>query len=333
MENVLFIGNGINRLQEENSLDWGKLLEKVSSQYHINANLKNPLKPFPLSFDEMTNLKPGNNNFNSKIKNLKKNISKSFFELAKKNNDRWHNDYHSKFMDVDNFNYILTTNYDYAFETSVDANFFAKKRTYAQDNKEVLHSLRRVYKIKEKNIYHVHGELENNRKYDSNNYESYIEESIMIGFAHYASYHKKIMTNINRKNIENEIENKKSIEWPFLFFTNNIHIVGFGFDFSESHLWWLLQKRKAYIHDSIEIKNKIFYYMPKFLVQNRDQLKFKNQDDLNERIKLEINQKKLEAKTEVLNSLGVNIIDIECNTSEKRYFEFYDKVIEKLKRV
>jgi aspartate/glutamate racemase len=73
--------------------------------------------------------------------------------------------------------------------------------------------------------------------------------------------------------------------------------------------------------------------MPKFLVQNRDQLKFKNQDDLNERIKLEINQKKLEAKTEVLNSLGVNIIDIECNTSEKRYFEFYDKVIEKLKRV
>jgi hypothetical protein len=236
-------------------------------------------------------------------------------------------------MDVDNFNYILTTNYDYAFETSVDVNFFAKKRTYAQDNKEVLHSLRRVYKIKEKNIYHVHGELENNRKYDSNNYESYIEESIMIGFAHYASYHKKIMTNINRKNIENEIENKKSIEWPFLFFTNNIHIVGFGFDFSESHLWWLLQKRKAYIHDSIEIKNKIFYYMPKFLVQNRDQLKFKNQDDLNERIKLEINQKKLEAKTEVLNSLGVNIIDIECNTSEKRYFEFYDKVIEKLKRV
>ncbi len=76
--------------------------------------------------------------------------------------------------------------------------------------------------------------------------------------------------------------------------------------------------------------------MPKLLVQNRDQLKFENQDDLNKRIKLEINQKKLEAKTEVLNSLEVNIINIECNasyTSEKRYFEFYDKVIEKLKRV
>lgn len=129
---------------------------------------------------------------------------------------------------------------------------------------------------------------------------------------------------------------KNPLNGLFFFFSNNIHIVGFGFDFSESHLWWLLQKRKAYKHDGIEIKNEIFYYIPKFLMQNRNQLKFENQDDLNKRIKLEINQKKLEAKTEVLNSLGVNIINIECNasyTSEKRYFEFYDKVIEKLKRV
>lgn len=98
MENVLLIGNGINRIEKSNSYNWEGLLEEIKNVYGINANLKNPLKPFPLSFDEMSYSKSGSNTFNSKVKNLKKKISSVFNESIESKRNGWHNDFHSKCM-------------------------------------------------------------------------------------------------------------------------------------------------------------------------------------------------------------------------------------------
>lgn len=330
MENILLLGNGINRLKDQNSFEWGDLLSELSSIYGINVDLKNPLKPFPLSFDEMTNLKAGNNSFESKIKNLKQNISNSFFELANKNNDTWHNDYHLKFLELDNINTLLTTNYDYGFETALDEDFIEKKIDLANDKNESIHSTKRCYKIDDKKIWHIHGELTNNRNYKSSSTKSYLEESIMIGFGHYARYHNKIMNLINGKSVAEKLQDGEVKEWPFYFFNSNIHIIGFGLDFSESHLWWLLQKRKEYLDRGISIKNNICFY---HLESERSsvQLNFEDEEEYSKKVESEINLNKTKAKIEVLKSLGVKIELITCNSDgNEKYPEFYDKVIDKL---
>ena len=58
MPKALFIGNGINRVFQENSISWDNLLEGLSQNEKLkknlpgiqNINLNNPLKPFPLAF-------------------------------------------------------------------------------------------------------------------------------------------------------------------------------------------------------------------------------------------------------------------------------------------
>ena len=44
-----------------------------------------------------------------------------------------------------------------------------------------------------------------------------------------------------------------------LFFNSDIHIVGFGFDYSEIDLWWILNKRARMMlanNSAKQIKNK-----------------------------------------------------------------------------
>lgn len=330
MENILLIGNGINRLKGQNSLEWSDLLSKLSSEYSINVDLKNPLKPFPLSFDEMTNLKAGNNSFESKIKNLKQKISKSFFELDYNNSNIWHNDYHLKFLQLENINTLLTTNYDYGFEAALHKNFIENKKHLAIDKSESIHSTKRCYKIEGKKIWHIHGELTNNRNYKSSSTKNYPEESIMIGFGHYARYHNKIMNLINGRSVNEKLQEKSLNQWPFYFFNSNISIIGFGLDFSESHLWWLLQKRKEYIDRGIPIKNTIYFY---HLVSesNLVQLNLEDEEEYSKRVNFEIKSNKSKAKIEVLKSLGVEVVPIICNFENNfKYNEFYDKVIDKL---
>ncbi len=330
MENILLIGNGINRLKDQNSLEWSDLLTKLSTDYAITVDLKNPLKPFPLSFDEMTNLKAGNNSFENKIRNLKQKINNSFFELANQNGDTWHNDYHLKFLELEHINTLLTTNYDYGFETAIENEFLKQKVDLAIDKNESIHSTKRCYKIQNKKIWHIHGELTNNRNYKSSIIKNYPEESIMIGFGHYARYHNKIMNLINGKSVAEKLQHSEVKEWPFYFFNSNIHIIGFGLDFSESHIWWLLQKRKEFLHRGIYIKNNICFY---HLESERSsvQLNFKDEEEYFKKVKSEINLSKTKAKIEVLKSLGVKIESITCNSDgNEKYTEFYDKVLDKL---
>ena len=48
--------------------------------------------------------------------------------------------------------------------------------------------------------------------------------------------------------------------WIDLFFTTNVHIIGFGLDYSEQDIWWILNKRKRYMYENKgNIRNKIHY--------------------------------------------------------------------------
>lgn len=50
--------------------------------------------------------------------------------------------------------------------------------------------------------------------------------------------------------------------WADVFFMTDLHIIGFGLDFAELDIWWLLNRRIRLNKDyDNPVKNKIYYYV------------------------------------------------------------------------
>lgn len=333
-KNALLLGNGLNLLDSNQSFSWLDLLQKIKVEFNIITDLDNEFKPFPLVFEEMLNQKPGQNSFNSKIENIKKSIRSIFDNLIE--NKRGYNDFHKNISQL-NYDDILTTNYDYSVEKSLDDNFKKIKKNVAIDKTESKHSLKRGYKINNKTIWHIHGELFDCRKYSEQS-KNYNEESIMIGYEHYSSYFQKIQENIKGQKGKQKIINqslmtrlKNHVQSPFwtdIFFTHNIDIIGLSLDFSEFHLWWLInyrsnEIRKASNKHQININNKITYYYPKINEENNDVTN--NIDDI---LKFKNKIKKSSAIAELLKAFNIYVKEIEVNSYEDFYSEFIKLKIE-----
>jgi hypothetical protein len=168
------------------------------------------------------------------------------------------NNFHREVMNLNVTDY-LTTNYDYSLERVFDITFSISFRT----NKEWKYSLFRKNIVNQnKNIWHIHGEINNG----INRTSRYAAESIMIGNEHYGDYFRKIHEYIKPPggNVLDGL-NRLPESWIQKFFTHDIHIIGFSLDFSETHLWWLLNLRARLIESiNITIDNEIYFYYPSF---------------------------------------------------------------------
>lgn len=330
---AMLIGNGVNRLDSDQSFSWGNLLVELKKKYSIDVDLDNFFKPFPLAFDEMQHLKSGNNSLSSKLKNLKKSI-RSEIE-SQLDGKRGFNDYHEKLVRL-NYDDILTTNYDYSLEKSIELNFTRIKRKSALNKQERKFSLKRCYKLQPiTRFWHIHGELYDSRTH-SNESKSYPEESIMIGYEHYSSYLEKIQENIKGKSGSQKIDNqslivrirdgKQSPYWTDIFFTHNVDIIGQAIDFSENHLWWLFNYRANLIREGIPkngviINNRIRFFYAKLNGENLIDIdKNLNLEDL---IWKKNSSQKSKAIGEILKAFRIEPIAIEC----KSHKEFYEKLI------
>lgn len=332
-EKALFLGNGIHRTENNRVVSWGELLQRISSTYEINTDLNNELKPFPLAFEEMLYAKEGRNEIQSKLKNLKTKISDILIRDAAELID---NEIHKGFMQC-GIKEIITTNYDYNLEASIENSFLLKKKEYSINNLESKHSLYRGYKIDQVTVRHIHGELKHNRKVEPTD-KNYPEESIMIGFEHYSEYFSKIQNIIKGESGKQKESEKKSILirlrdddtnkiWTDLFFTHHLVFAGFSFDFSENHLWWLLIQREELKRKStkfdVSINNEITFCVPR-LPNGSISYNIRTEEEFNKLYKQKLGTQKNKGVTDILNSLKVNINLIECNS----YKEFYLKVIE-----
>ena len=330
---AMLIGNGLNRLDSNQSFSWGDLLKKLKERYSIEVDLENCFKPFPLAFDEMLHLKSGRNSLRSKLKNLKQSIKTEIEnQLAGK---RGFNDYHQKLASLD-YEDILTTNYDYSLEKSIEPNFISKKRKFAQNRQERKFSLKRCYKLNSgTRFWHIHGELFDSRIH-SNVSKYYPEESIMIGYEHYANYLEKIQENIKGKSGSQKTNNqsltvrirdhKPIIFWTDILFTHNVDIIGQAIDFSENHLWWIFNYRANLIREGIakndvHINNRIRFFYAKLNGKNLIDL---NKFTIDEIIWKKNSAQKSKAIGEVLKAFIIKPIAIDCNSHK----EFYDKLIE-----
>lgn len=331
-KNALLIGNGINLLDSRQSFSWGAILQELKNKFSIDIDLDNVCKPFPLAFDEMLHKKSGSNDFKDKIKTLKQGIRESIDNQL--NGKRGFNEYHQSVTSLP-YSDILTTNYDYSLQKSIKNDFILSKTSLANNRQERKFSLKRSYILNKKKIWHIHGELYDSRS-QSPQSKYYSEESIMIGYEHYTSYLERIQSNIKGSRGTQKIENQSLMIrlrdqttgafWTDIFFTHNLDIIGQGFDFSENHLWWLINFRANSIRNTnskykVKINNQIRYFYP---IINHEDTEYTNQCyNLNLFVKDKVDFQRSKAIADILKAFKVETIPIQSNS----YKDFYDKFI------
>lgn len=300
MKNSLLFGNGINRLTQD-SVSWDILLEQLKG----NKKFKNGELPYTMIYERVLLERDKNKSFNiNEVEyEIKREISKQLFEQKT-------NKFYSKLIDL-NFDNYLTTNYENTFENTINNNYFFQNKNGAgfieYNRTEKIYSIRRyskfIWKERKTKLWKIHGEIAN-------------PKSIMIGLDHYGGYVSKIndyvkgnyritkgKKNKRLKSIKEKIKSGKfdGISWVELFFNSNLHILGFGMDYSEIDLWWILNKR-ARLMSEIKINNTITFYSDKMNSEKKGLLK----------------------------SLNVEVIEIEVLNNN--YSEQYDKIINMIKR-
>lgn len=239
---AILLGNGINLLSDNRS--WKTLLRNLSEQFQINVRI-NKEKAFPLIFEEL--LFRSIREYQETLDSFKLQINNELIGLT-------NNEYHDRLMKIKCSEY-LTTNYDYSLERVYESNFDRSNR----NSRETKYSIYRHNIIGEDNkIWHIHGELNHGIKRDS------LHESIMIGNEHYGDYHRRVHEILKPPgSILAALENERD-SWPKRFFTHDIHIVGLSLDYSETHLWWILNYRARLQKEFGQLPNKIFYHYPSF---------------------------------------------------------------------
>lgn len=301
MKNTFFYGNGLNYLSD-NPVGWEELLEKVMGGEKFDTNSL----PYLMTYER---IRLNWNKANSKSKNGNSHLK---VEIAKILNSQKSNKFYEELLNLPVENYI-TTNYDYAINKAFHKH--SLKNLSKNNSTEELYSLRRNTSLINENgelgkVWNIHGELDN-------------PKSIMLGINHYCGSVGKIDGYIKGtynftikgerpevKSIEEKLEKNEfdGFSWLELFFNSNVHIAGFGLDFSEIDIWWILNKR-ARLKELSLIKNNITYYT-------------KPIEQVTKNIEIE------KRKRELLESFGVKLVLIPIigKDYENQWNEIYNNV-------
>ncbi|MBO4265729.1 MAG: hypothetical protein J5910_00900, partial [Lachnospiraceae bacterium] len=177
-----------------------------------------------------------------------------------------------------NIDDIITTNVDRGIEI-----ILCEKNGYKElmpedagcDVSEKVYSVRRKIGLKrgrhELSIWKIHGDIDNIASM-SLGFDQYCGslaklENYLKGM-YYSSTGIECKKSIWKKCLENTSVNNggsfDGISWVELFFNSNVYIAGFGLDFAEIDIWWLLNKRKRMIKQGIPIQNRIVYLYSSF---------------------------------------------------------------------
>jgi len=248
VKHTLLFGNGLNLLGG-NSVSWDSLLQKLE----VGPNTVSKETPNTMKYEKIFLDRSSSGLKKSMSEELP--IKKQIAELMK---DQGGNKYYSEIIEMGFENY-LTTNYDDAFCKSYEG-------TSTNASTEGIYSLRRYLSLNSANhkpakLWHIHGEIEH-------------PKSIMLGLDHYCGsiakidsylkgkYEYSVKTKRHKSNpivkklIDNDFD---EASWVELFFNTDIHILGLSLDYSETDLWWVLNKRARLMLDN-KVDNRIFYY-------------------------------------------------------------------------
>lgn len=241
---ALLIGNGLNRLSL--GLDWTALINQLAVDIGVAHRMQRiDGKPLSLVFEELCAHSSG-----STFRSVEMRVKRQISLLAGRARVT---ELHRRFVNA--FEVILTTNYDDTLEQALGWPLFESSCFFPESR----YSLFRRCKAGGKELWHIHG-------------ESAKPESILLGYDHYAGYLQKI-----RNYLTDELRQKKTGEvirsplkggaqafehwgwkysWVDHFLRDHLHIVGFGIDFTEIDIWWLLLHKRR----RRNITGHTFYY-------------------------------------------------------------------------
>lgn len=263
MAKCLLVGNGINYLSR-NGQSWIQVLtdlSQITGKEQLIMELSEH-KPFTLIYEEIS-LRSHAFNGTKEIE-LKKHVS----SLVKKiEPNRWHEEFVNS--DIKN---IITTNYDYSFELSCK-NSTARKENLARETK---YSNFRRRTINNTNIWHIHGEAD-------------VPNSITLGHEQYSGTIQKMRNYLTGDreatggpvspfktgilNFENESE---IYSWLDIFLRDEVHILGFGLDYTEIDLWWLLSYKARLRHkrgNSLHVGETYFHHFYDQSIDDKERAK------------------------------------------------------------
>lgn len=305
LKQTLLFGNGLNYGIGKT---WTQLLLKLKQGHIIeDGTLPNTMKYEQTLLKRL--IKESNDIFSEEFK-IKSEVKQHMDDLVPPK-------IYDELINLEFDNYI-TTNYDNIFEKAYQNNSI-NNIEISHKSTEIIYSIRRYKQLNNCKLWHIHGEINQ-------------PKSIMLGMDQYIGSVSKIDDYIKgnykfsngstKYSIEDKLlqNNFDEISWVELFFNSDIHILGFGLDYSEIDLWWILNKR-ARLGKTQKLKNKIFFYTKKLTFQECDKL------SIEEKAESKQNIKEYDEKINLLKSF--NVVVEELNV--KNYEECYKETIKKIK--
>lgn len=285
---VLFLGNGLNRAY--GGLEWTKAIERIQTNNNINiASSYYQKVPATLMAIVATENRIEDALSTKEAEDIVFGVDDMSLMYTPLRN-----------LIHSGFHYILTTNYSYEIERAIDKKFsrkgkynslrirdFNKSTQGDPEERCLLHTYNELedsfgsYKI-----WHIHGE---GRKIKTVALGHHFYGKLLGKYKDEVELIEQNITDSTGKAIRKEYES-----WIDLFLNGDVYMVGFGLDFAEYDIWWLLVQKAALG------RGKVFFYNPR---ENN------------------------EAKFSLIEVLNGEAICLGCN-SPRDYKVFYNKVIE-----
>ncbi len=301
MRSSLLIGNGINRSFDPNYTSLDKLLEKLNKG-RIKGLDKSDI-PFTLKVVLGTN-----NYVHESIKDLSDLLWGQIVD------ERMLNLY-KEIIDLP-VGDILTMNYGFELESAaydlvgskispsrIDriTDYVRESGIKRKESSMFLHTYQGIVQDNNvKRIWHLHGHAKN-------------PSSMLIGHYYYGNMLAKIRRYLQKvgnhyKNVQESGSSPSVNSWIDAFIMNDVYVLGFGYDFAEMDMWWLLERKNR----ENAVHGKVYFYEP-----------------YSEDVAL---------KHELLRCYGAdaNTLDVKISKDNKdvgqKYFDFYKLAMEDIRK-
>ena len=294
---ALFVGNDINNAVPGYS--WSDLLDELIRYVNAEAEIKRMSSHFPLFYEQIWahshQVRNGPSRTELEIKEFIANRIKGLRS----------NEIHDALMELDCAE-ILTTNYDFCLErvrTEKPAELENEARVT-----ERRYSRFRRYRVGGSRIWHLHG-------------DAFHPASIALGYEHYSGYLQNLRNYVTEgasfRNhhfdpLLQRLKRKGALEtfsWLDVFFSHDVHMLGFGLDYSEIHLWWwltFLSRGSREGGKSFKYEQQVYYYVPSFIAVKAGE------------------------KLRLLKTLGFKVVEIEAKPRNMQ--SYYLDAIRRIKR-
>jgi hypothetical protein len=300
MNKTLLFGNGLNQLTT-GLISWKDLLNNIKK----NNEFDNLDLPNTMIYERILMERPKLDNGLFTVEgNIKIDIAEQMKNIPT-------NNYYESVFNLSFKNY-LTTNYDYSLNKKIAELGLTSRSNSSED----IYSIRRNTTILDNNkneickIWNIHGEVDR-------------PASIMLGLDHYCGAIGKLDAYLkgtyefqdNKQTVRvDSITNKiksgdfDKYSWIELFFNTDVHILGLSLEYSETDLWWILNKRARIMNDkktSVHITNKIIYYSTS--------------------IKPE--------KEGVLKSFNIQVVNADSDAKDFNWGKYYEQTLDQIRNV